>query len=62
MADIDPAIMADSNSESEEQVKGENDLQHEYVAWIFMNSFAGDGWKPKELGSFKNIPDFWNIY
>ena len=55
MAEIDPAIMGDSSSENNAETADDEKLNHDFVAWVFMNSFSGDGWKPKQLATFGTI-------
>ena len=59
---VDPAIMQDSDDDHPDLLPGDQPLQNKFVVWVFMNSFAGDGWKPKQLGEFRSVQQFWNIY
>ena len=59
---LDPAILNSSDEEEESSSSDALNLQHEYTLWVFMNSLANDGWKPKKMASFGNITQFWNVY
>ena len=54
--------MGDDSSETETQTKATTALHTKFVIWVFMSSFSGDGWKPKQLGEFGTIGQFWNIF
>ena len=64
---MDPALIIEDEAIEESKAleevpqKGQA-LQNSFTLWVFMNSLANDGWKPKKMASFGNVDQFWNVY
>ena len=65
--DIKPDAQQELDGETDQKVVKQSKpmpLEREYTFWVLIKSSnrAADGWKPKQIASFKTVQEFWSVY